>query len=212
MRRSFGELAASSTMIVDGVLGYVSLRSGQIAPGQLNAAVAGFINMGQGVPVASLLGGPDEQSRAFYQAGTTGFINFLISEYGAERLANMAKQHGAAGFEAGSRSIYGTPLRSLEKEWLSTVTGPEPESMGMVGFLRLSSGYLVPYWRLGIPMVSRLPSMPTRPFRPATGETLWPVGNWACCWGTQAFVTSRWTRGTRSTRLPRPLQSTWPSS
>ena len=123
LKRSFGELAAGSAIFVDGVLGYVSLRSGQIAPGQVNSAVAGFINMGQNVSVANLLAGPNEQSRVFYQAAATGFISFLIGAYGAERLAKIAKQHSAAGFETGARSIYGKPLRSLEKEWLSTVMG-----------------------------------------------------------------------------------------
>jgi len=150
LRVTLGERASQSAMIVDGLLGHVSLQTGQLDSSKLKTTLSEALSEGQRISVADVLRGPVAESKALYHRIVTDFITHLLSAYGSDRFKLFAQQFDPEAPNTATEGAYGKPLSTIEKEWLAGLRKAQPQIMSMTGFLRVSLTYLRPHWHLSL--------------------------------------------------------------
>ncbi|MCH8801279.1 MAG: ATP-binding cassette domain-containing protein [Chloroflexi bacterium] len=150
LRVCLGERASRSTMVVDGLLGHVSLQIGQLDSTKLKTSLSEALSEGQRISVADVLRGPTAESKAHYHQIVTDFSTYLLTTYGSDRFKQFAQEFDPESPDTATEIAYGKPLSTLEKEWIRDLGKAQPQFLSISGFLRVSLTYLLPHWRLSI--------------------------------------------------------------
>ena len=148
LRVSLGERPSQSAILVDGLLGYVSLQSGQLDSTKPKTSLSEALGEGQRISVADVLRGPTADSRVIYHQIVTDFVAFLLSAYGSDRFRQFAQEFDPDAPDTATEIAYGKPLSMLEKEWIKNLGNAQPKILGITGFLRITLTYLLPHWRV----------------------------------------------------------------
>ena len=146
LAESLGESVLPEPLIVDGILGYVALQTGQLDLAKLNASLAELASGRERISLIDVLGGPTAASRAIYHQVATSFITFLIREYGLERFKWFAQQYHPYATDLMGEIAYGKRTSIIWREWLSSLGKSQLNVMGITGFLARALGYIRPYW------------------------------------------------------------------
>ena len=148
LRVNLGERASQSAMLVDGLLGHVSLQIGQLDSTKPKTSLSEALDEGQRISVADVLRGPTADSKVHYHQIVTDFVTFLLSAYGSDRFKQFAQQFDPQAPDTAANAAYGKPFSILEKEWTANLGKAQPQILGIAGFLRVSITYLLPHWRV----------------------------------------------------------------
>ena len=148
VRVNLEERASQRAMVVDGLLGHISLQIGRLDSAKPKASLSEALNEGQRISVTDVLHGPSAESKVLYHQIVTEFITFLLSSYGLDRLKQFAQQFDPDLPDLATKGAYGKSLVTLEKEWIRNLGKAQPQILGITGFLRISITYLLPHWRV----------------------------------------------------------------
>ena len=148
LRVNLGERASQSVMLVDGLLGHISLQIGRLDSAKPKMSLSEALDEGQRISVADVLNGPPAESKGLYHQVVTDFVTFLLSSYGTDRFKQFAQHFDPGAPDTAAEGAYGKSLSALEKEWIKNLGKAEPEILGIMGFLRISVTYLLPHWRV----------------------------------------------------------------
>ncbi len=154
LTNSLGEGASQSTMIVDGVAGYVSLKTGQIDSAVLKQELIDVASE-DGINLREFLHGPTPGLGAKYQRIVAGFVAFLIEIHGPKSFHVFAQNFDPDAVDRASVAAYNKRFRDLEREWLAYLRETKATIMGIGGFVVSSWPWLSTHgWILSFILLS----------------------------------------------------------
>ena len=150
-----GERASEWPMFVDGLVGYVGLHSGKLDSVKLRSRLAELVEQGRDLSLEEFSKGPGPEKRALHNQVATSFVAFLIATHGTERLKEFASKIDSANPSGAAEASYGKSMVDLQADWLSNVKR-KPQVMGVGRLLRLTVGWLRPYWRIELVVLATM--------------------------------------------------------
>lgn len=132
---AWGPNAATSDLIIDGVLGVASerVRVGSLA--RLNASLRADHERGVAIGLAELFAGVAVLPRPLYARIATSLLGYLVATYGPDRVADLARAFDRSSPGRSFEIAFGKPVVALEREWLDSLRGRQPRLLGRDGAL-----------------------------------------------------------------------------
>ncbi|GIW07092.1 MAG: hypothetical protein KatS3mg060_1897 [Dehalococcoidia bacterium] len=132
---AWGDNAARSDLVVDGVLGYATeiVRTGSLA--RLNASLRADRERGTPIGLAELFAGVALLPRPQYARIATSFIGYLIATYGPSRVADLARAFDRSSPGRSFEIAFGKSSAVLEQEWLDSLRVSRPSLLGNEGLI-----------------------------------------------------------------------------
>jgi ATP-binding cassette, subfamily B, bacterial len=127
---SLGTRADRSTMLIDGMLGYVAQQIGEFDPAELNATLARLQSEGRPIALTNVLWGPVAEAKPLYHQVVTSFVTFLFTTYGPQPFKRFTQEFDPDAPDRASEVAYSKPMADLEKEWLANLQQTQPAAPG----------------------------------------------------------------------------------
>ncbi len=141
-----GSDPARAPFLLDGLVGVFGQIMGLVPPPeQLSLMLAGAKASGMPLEIAPLFAGPSEANAQIYDAASTSFVGWLISDRGPEGFLKLLSDYDPQQPAATAKAAYGQTFEALEKRWQQALRKSAPSVGGIGRFLRTSLVYLRPY-------------------------------------------------------------------